>query len=1040
MVGLGSFFFGVPRVYPHQIQQSLKLGGASYWYTTEMYNNNEDHLLGRRHYLAKTYESASTSTACTIATWWKPYQDRIGYLGGGTHNIFQAYTSGTWSGSVEDTTFASLYFTARENNVPVIGQNPALARQFFVTGGNDAYSTGGGSLELIAVTNGDCVIRRTVQDFVIDTNWMHIVCRMDTTNGTFNIYINGEDQALRTDNGGSNWTSLVECPSDSTSLAFGQNCIHYIGGNTTKANGSPPRKFAYQDQSIGLADFHFIDGQALEPKHFGRRNEYGLWVPKDTSNINFGANGCRLDFSDKNNIGNDISGNGNHYNADLAIGQVTPTTLETGYPAGVHNYSKDSPTNTFCILDNPGNTNNFSDFYNHVETGSILGTSLWSSDNEDLRISRFSNWLLRSGKWYVEFHSPSWVEHAVIGIQRATNYIFGQSINANVTGFGRGTLAFYNGSGGSGANNGQYIESVDTSIATALAGSGISNFSDVVALKIDLESNTKSVELVKCNADNTFTSIQSLNISNDLLNYDFNEGVPFRIFITGKFIYEDVGNSWDNTAHANFGQDSTFNGFKPSGSHNATDENGHGNFHNTPPSGFLAMCSSNAPNPSIAIDEGRINSFKSHFDVIRYSVPAQATLGNGETLNITKQSKIKPDFVMLKDLSSSGGIKFWDSSRGANKMLSTDEDAVESTNDADGYISSFNDGGFTLTGGSNSADNVYNSHNSNINNYVAMCWKANGGVTTTNDASETGIGTLDSTYQANTDAGFSIVTFNRNGGGLVAHGLGKKPAFILMKSLTADSSTAWGSDQPVTVFHKYSAFDWDAYNGGTDTTTYNYNGNWKHDSIGPEEVIMSFSSDATGAELDRKTISNTDIRLGAWKDSDGGTDDPTSTTFSVTDKQGTISSSVNAVAYCWAEIPGYSAFTGLYAANFANIGNYLFVPLGFRPKFVIMKPMFGQEKWSMFTDEISESTNNFSTKFHHYISTPFNQSTDNVGTTTTTGFQLSSGVSTFPTTVQFKHDGIYMHGAPDPSPSNGTTGYYIVCAWADIPFKYASGF
>ena len=78
-------------------------------------------------------------------------------------------------------------------------------------------------------------------------------------------------------------------------------------------------------------------------------------------------------------------------------------------------------------------------------------------------------------------------------------------------------------------------------------------------------------------------------------------------------------------------------------------------------------------------------SFDNHFGVLRYSVPAGATVGNGETVNISgMSSKLKPDFVMLKDLSSSSGIKFWDSSRGANKMLNTDEDAVESTDDANG--------------------------------------------------------------------------------------------------------------------------------------------------------------------------------------------------------------------------------------------------------------------------------------------------------------------------------------------------------------------
>ena len=38
--------------------------------------------------------------------------------------------------------------------------------------------------------------------------------------------------------------------------------------------------------------------------------------------------------------------------------------------------------------------------------------------------------------------------------------------------------------------------------------------------------------------------------------------------------------------------------------------------------------------------------------------------------------------------------------------------------------------------------------------YVSWNWKANGGTTTTNDASATGIGSIDSTHQANTTSGF----------------------------------------------------------------------------------------------------------------------------------------------------------------------------------------------------------------------------------------------------------------------------------------------
>ena len=53
-------------------------------------------------------------------------------------------------------------------------------------------------------------------------------------------------------------------------------------------------------------------------------------------------------------------------------------------------------------------------------------------------------------------------------------------------------------------------------------------------------------------------------------------------------------------AVANFGQDSSFTGEKTSGSANAQDDNGQGDFYYTPPSGFLALCSANLPDTTLS--------------------------------------------------------------------------------------------------------------------------------------------------------------------------------------------------------------------------------------------------------------------------------------------------------------------------------------------------------------------------------------------------------------------------------------------------------
>ena len=75
--------------------------------------------------------------------------------------------------------------------------------------------------------------------------------------------------------------------------------------------------------------------------------------------------------------------------------------------------------------------------------------------------------------------------------------------------------------------------------------------------------------------------------------------------------------------------------------------------------------------------------------------------------------------------------------------------------------------------------------NENGSEFVAWQWKANGGTTSSNTD-----GSITSTVQANTDAGFSIVTFTGTGStGTVGHCLGAIPAMIIQKN--RDSTANW---------------------------------------------------------------------------------------------------------------------------------------------------------------------------------------------------------------------------------------------------------
>ena len=160
--------------------------------------------------------------------------------------------------------------------------------------------------------------------------------------------------------------------------------------------------------------------------------------------------------------------------------------------------------------------------------------------------------------------------------------------------------------------------------------------------------------------------------------------------------------------------------------------------------------------------------------------------------------------------------------------------------------------------------------------YIGWQWNA-GGSTVTNTS-----GTISSQVRANPTAGFSVVTFTAPGGSAqtIGHGLGVAPKMIIMKSRNNTSG-------------------WNTY----------------HASVGN-----------TGA-LNLQTTGATNTTIDWWNNTS-----PTSSVW-------TIGANLNIstwtfVAYCFAEVAGYSAF-GKYTGNGSADGPFVY--LGFRPRFVLVK-------------------------------------------------------------------------------------------------------
>jgi len=316
--------------------------------------------------------------------------------------------------------------------------------------------------------------------------------------------------------------------------------------------------------------------------------------------------------------------------------------------------------------------------------------------------------------------------------------------------------------------------------------------------------------------------------------------------------------------YMNAGQDSSFVGQKTSGSANASDENGFGDFYYTPPSGFLAVCSANLPT-SDDIDPAQTDTDypSKQFNTVLYT-------GNGSTNAITGLG-FKPDLVWVKRRNSSGDHRLVDSSRGVGVALRSNVTGGD-VSEGNG-VTAFGTDGFTL--GSEGG------YNASSDTFVGWCWKANGGTTASNSE-----GSITSSVQANTKAGFSIATYTSPGSGTnhtVGHGLSGVD-FIITKNRSA-------------------TFNWYCF----------------HKSI-PDKT---FRLNTTSANF---SYSNWSMGATTWGSESGYTHDGTS----------------NFIAYAWQNVDGMQKF-GSYEGNGNNDGAFIYT--GFRPRLVFIKNVDASQHW-----------------------------------------------------------------------------------------------
>ena len=269
-----------------------------------------------------------------------------------------------------------------------------------------------------------------------------------------------------------------------------------------------------------------------------------------------------------------------------------------------------------------------------------------------------------------------------------------------------------------------------------------------------------------------------------------------------------------------------------------------------------------------------IDDPSAHFQVNAYT-------GGGASQQVTYggNSDLQPDLVITKSRDISRDPTVVDSSRGLGRVLYTGIYSSTQGEDVGTVFSSFDTDGVTFSAGVNSSW-----FNQSGYNYTSWAWKANGGTEVSNTN-----GTITTTVQANTDAGFSIVRYTGNGstGQTIGHGLGSPPELMFFKRTAG--AYAWG------VYNKF---------GGTPPEDYNA-------PIG-SATAWSLATDMYGSSA----ASNTVIGVKNFNEINAN--------------------GASYVAYAFRSIQGYSK-VGKYKGNSSTNGPFIYT--GFKPAFIWIFPL-----------------------------------------------------------------------------------------------------
>lgn len=832
--------------------------------------------------LSKTITTSSTTAALTISFWVKLGNIPSGY----NRFIFSSGTAGSASGNIS-------YDNA---------SNQSYIR-FQDTSSYTAFTT------------------QKLRDF---SAWYHIVYRFDAANQYVKVYVNGSEHS-------------------STSIA--------TSARTSFGATSPMQIGRYADSSYAnnywdgyLAEWNMLFGTSLGPDSFGRTNDDGVWVPKDLSDLTsnqYGALGNRLVFDSSAGLGDDTAPTGGTH---ASANNFTATGFDEG---DVALWSSQVFTTGWSTQDFTSTRQNFNSTQpptgSFDGSGSTAGQSAGGNDDSTYFV-RFTTPIQNVTSIEMKPTNGSGYQyHYINGVQgtfssggvKQTIYS-GTAITLETVG-----VNWISSNAGSGfyqlwVNGTELIDNFDNDVDyNDTPTSNYATFNPIVNPGFGTNHDSgvtpptfSEANLRATGAQNNYPGVAMSTVTGDKVYFEFtssgndshrpsltlcninyttnsrSSSSLLEVYRTGgatangstslsngtfpTWGADDVVRvTYDNTTHelsvaVNGGSFTTydldnFSGYVVPDDYsfglglNDVGHYGYINYGQRPfvysvPNGFSTLQTNILPEPTI-------KNGKKHFEAIIWD-------GNGvDDRNITTTEGFAPDFVWIKRRTTSDGTGnhvLFDTVRGATKRLMSNFTNAEDTQAND--LQAFNSDGFQI--------GTQTRVNATGQTYVAWCWKAGGTAVSNTD------GTITSSVSANTDAGFSIVSYTGTGSNAtVGHGLTEAPEWVV-------------------------------------TTNRTDGGGWSvwHTGIAATQVVNLNNTSAafTATHFNSTAPSSSIVNLGSHNN--------------------TNESGKNHIMYCWHSVEGFSKF-GSYEGNSSSDGPFVYT--GHKTAFLMIRNVDGTGNWMM---------------------------------------------------------------------------------------------